>query len=87
MLSEFCHSITLHKKHDKGGYKKEGYHIGEKDMGEKNIGVKIDLAGAVFMFMVFVLIILFWGDPDIHDGIIHRLMSGTGTQVQTQLPE
>ena len=56
-------------------------------MGEKNVGVKIDLAGAVFMFMVFVLIILFWGDPDIHDGIIHRLMSGTETQVQTQTPE
>ncbi len=26
-------------------------------MGEKNVGVKIDLAGAVFTFMVFVLII------------------------------
>ena len=56
-------------------------------MSEKNIGVKIDLAGAVCTFMVFVLIILFWGNPDIHDGIIHRLMSGTTTEVQTQMPE
>ncbi len=56
-------------------------------MGEKNVGVKIDLAGAVFTFMVFVLIILFWGDPDIHDGIIHHLMNGKETQVQTQMPE
>lgn len=56
-------------------------------MGEKNVGVKIDLAGAVFMFMVFILIILFWGNPDIHDGIIHRLMSGTATEALTQMPE
>lgn len=55
-------------------------------MGEKNVGVKIDLAGAVFTFMVFVLIILFWGDPDIHDAIIHHLMSGTETDVPTQMP-
>ena len=56
-------------------------------MGEKNVGVKIDLAGAVCTFMVFVLIILFWGEPDIHDGIIHHLMSGTETQVQAQMPD
>ena len=56
-------------------------------MSEKGVGVKIDLAGAVCTFMVFVLIILFWGEPDIHDGIIHHLMSGTETQVQTQIQE
>lgn len=56
-------------------------------MGEKSVGVKIDLAGAVGTFMVFVLIILFWGEPDIHDAIIHHLMSGTETQVQTQIHE
>ncbi len=54
-------------------------------MSEKNIGMKVDLVGAVVTFMVFVLIILFWGEPDIHDAIIHNLMNGTETQVQTSI--
>lgn len=35
----------------------------------------IDLTGATFVLGVFVLVILFWGEPDLHDAMIHHLMS------------
>jgi hypothetical protein len=37
--------------------------------------VKIDLASATFILGIVLLIILFWGDPDLHDGLVHRLMA------------
>lgn len=41
----------------------------------RNMHVKVDFVGGVFMFGVFVLIVLFWGTPDLHDAIVHRLMT------------
>lgn len=38
--------------------------------------VKIGVVGGVFVFCVFALIVLFWGTPDLHDAIMHRLMNG-----------
>jgi hypothetical protein len=51
-------------------------------MSDKNVDVKIDLSGAMFVLGVFVLIILFWGKPDLHDAIIYRLMGSQGAQTQ-----
>lgn len=34
------------------------------------------IVGIVFWFFVLVLIVLFAGEPDIHDAIIHYLMKG-----------
>ena len=45
---------------------------------------KIDFASGVFVFGVFALIILFWGEPDLHDALIHNLMAteaGSATAV------
>ena len=36
--------------------------------------IKIDFAGAAFVTGVFVLIVLFWGEPDLHEALMHRLM-------------
>jgi hypothetical protein len=55
----------------------------ERNMADKNVDVKVDLAGASFVLGVFVLLILFWGKPDLHDAIIHRLMAGSETSVET----
>ena len=44
-------------------------------MADRKSIVKIDLASASLILGIIVLIVLFWGDPDIHDGIMHRLMS------------
>ena len=41
-------------------------------MAENNF--EFDIAGAVFIGGVFTLIILFWGEPDLHDAIIQWLM-------------
>ncbi len=40
----------------------------------KSVNVKVDFVGGVFVLGVFVLTVLFWGTPDLHDAIIHRLM-------------
>lgn len=45
----------------------------EKD--PKSVRVKVDFVGGVFMLGVFVLVVLFWGTPDLHDAIVHRLMN------------
>lgn len=45
------------------------------DKNSRNMHVKVDFVGGVFMFGVFVLIVLFWGTPDLHDAIVHRLMT------------
>ncbi len=44
-------------------------------MSERNI--KVDFSGGIFVLGVFVLIILFWGEPDLHDAMIHQLMQDT----------
>lgn len=45
------------------------------DKDAKSMHVKVDFVGGVFMLGVFALIVLFWGTPDLHDAIIHRLMN------------
>lgn len=52
-------------------------------MGGENKGVNIDFSGAAFVSGVFLLIVLFWGEPDLHDGILFRLMgpNATGSNV------
>lgn len=41
----------------------------------KSVRVKVDFVGGVFMLGVFLLVVLFWGTPDLHDAIMHRLMN------------
>lgn len=41
----------------------------------KSVRVKVDFVGGVFMLGVFLLVVLFWGTPDLHDAIVHRLMN------------
>jgi hypothetical protein len=43
-------------------------------VAEHSTTVKADLAAATFILGVFVCIILWWGEPDLHDAILHRLM-------------
>jgi hypothetical protein len=42
----------------------------------------VDLTGATFVLGVFVLIVLFWGEPDLHDAIIESLMGSNGTTLE-----
>ncbi len=56
-------------------------------MAQKQTNVKIDFAGGVFLLGVFVLIILFWGEPDLHDAIIHRLMGPAAPPVEADAPQ
>jgi len=41
-------------------------------MAERN--VKVDFSGGMALLCITVIIILFWGEPDIHDAIIAYLM-------------
>jgi hypothetical protein len=52
-------------------------------MAEAESAVKIDFAGGMLFLGIFALIILFWGEPDIHDAIIYRLMGPEAVQVQS----
>ena len=36
-------------------------------MAEERTEFKVDFAGGMFILGVFLLIILFWGKPDLHD--------------------
>ena len=49
-------------------------------------GTKVDFSGGMFVLGVFVLIILFWGEPDLHDALIHHLM-GSDVAVQETTTE
>jgi hypothetical protein len=51
-------------------------------MAEERTEFKVDFAGGMFILGVFLLIILFWGKPDLHDAIIYRLMGPDAVQVQ-----
>ena len=55
-------------------------------MSDRKNVVKIDLASAAFILGIILLIILFWGDPDLHDGIMHRLMSDGGVASESVGP-
>ena len=46
--------------------------------------VKIDFSGGIFFLGIFLLIILFWGEPDLHDALIHRLMDTPPVQVESK---
>lgn len=52
-------------------------------MSQKAPSVKIDFTGGMLVFGILVLIILFWGEPDLHDAILHRLMGPQAEEVQT----
>lgn len=41
--------------------------------------IKIDFSGGMFILGIFLLIIFFWGEPDLHGALIHRLMSTPAT--------
>lgn len=43
-------------------------------MSERPGSIKVDFSGGMFVLGVFLLIILFWGEPDLHDAILYRLM-------------
>ena len=48
---------------------------------------KIDFASGVFVFGVFTLIIFFWGEPDLHEALIHNLMAdGASTTAVAEQP-
>ena len=49
-------------------------------------GTKIDFSGGMFVLGVFVLIILFIGEPDLHDALIQHLM-GSDTVCETAATE
>ncbi|MDA0791660.1 MAG: hypothetical protein O2780_19665 [Proteobacteria bacterium] len=50
-------------------------------MSERNI--RIDFSGGIFVLGMFVLIILFWGEPDLHDALIHQMMQSTEVSHQS----
>lgn len=45
--------------------------------------IRVDFAGAAFVAGIFLLIICFWGEPDLHDAIIHRLMEMPNAPVES----
>ena len=38
--------------------------------------ISVDSSGGMFVLGVFLLIIMFWGEPDLHDALIYSLMEG-----------
>jgi hypothetical protein len=50
-------------------------------MSGRQDGVKVDFSGGMFVLGIFLLIILYWGEPDLHDGILYRLMGPDAVSV------
>ena len=51
-------------------------------MAETQTSLKVDFTGGMFILGVFLLIIMFWGKPDLHDAIIYRLMGPQASQAE-----
>jgi hypothetical protein len=49
--------------------------------------MRIDFAGGTLILGIFALIILFWGEPDLHEAIIHRLMGPQASQLDANTPQ
>lgn len=56
-------------------------------MAETQNNLKIDFAGGMLFLGIFALIILFWGEPDLHDAIIHRLMGPQASSIDVNSPQ
>jgi len=56
-------------------------------MAETQNNLKIDFAGGMLSPGIFAPIILFWGEPDLHDAIIYRLMGPQASQVEVHSPK
>lgn len=56
-------------------------------MAETQNNLRVDFAGGMFIVGIFVLLILFCGEPDWHDAILHRLMGPQAAQVETGAAE
>ena len=55
-------------------------------MAEGESKIKVDVSSGMFVLGVFLLIILFWGEPDIHDAIIHGLMTPDAASIGVESP-
>ena len=51
-------------------------------MAETQTNLKVDYAGGMLILGIFLLIIYFWGEPDLHDAIIYRLMGPQASQAE-----
>ena len=56
-------------------------------MAEDQTNLKVDFTGGMFILGVLALIILFWGEPDLHDAIICQLMGPEAAEVLVDLPQ
>ena len=48
---------------------------------------KVDFPGGMLVLGICILIVFFWGEPDIHDAIIHSLMGPDAAEVQVESPD
>ena len=51
-------------------------------MADRATKVSVDPVGSVFLIGCFALVILFWGEPDLHDGLVARLMGSEPTTLE-----
>ena len=56
-------------------------------MAEGHTSLKVDFAGGMLVLGIFSLIVLFWGEPDLHDAIICKLMGPEAAKVLVDLPQ
>ena len=56
-------------------------------MAEEHTSLKVDFSGGMFILGVVALIVLFWGEPDLHDAIICKLMGPEAAEVLVDLPQ
>jgi hypothetical protein len=56
-------------------------------MAETQTNLKVDFPGGILFLGIFTQIILFWGEPDLHDAIIYRLMGPQALQAQVEATE
>jgi hypothetical protein len=55
-------------------------------MAETQTNLKVDFTGGMLFLGIFLLIIYFWGEPDLHDAIIYHLMGPQAMQVESGTP-
>ena len=55
-------------------------------MAETQTNLKVDFTGGMLFLGIFLLIIYFWGEPDLHDAIIYNLMGPQAAQMEPNSP-
>lgn len=56
-------------------------------MAEPQKNLKVDFSGGMLILGIFLLVMYFWGEPDLHDAIIDHLVGPQALQAEVSAPQ